>query len=129
MKIDIQCIEKLFDTPETHPSTPPAWADELLREIRSLKQMLTSVSQQSNRSSSPVQHSQDYYEFVKNLRSTLMPNPMTGDYPEVMCDGRRLGITNKGLLYDKSTGNTLERTEAFNAYKSLYNQHRRTPLF
>lgn len=129
MKVDLKRIEQLFDHTEPSNETMPQWAKELMQEIRSLKQTVASLQRIPAVKPEEKRHDRSYYDFVKTLRSTLMPNPIDNDYPEVKLDERRLGITNQGLLYDKSTGSTLSREDAFNAYKALYRIHRHTPLF
>jgi len=132
MKVDLERIEKMFDSAvEEAPATPPKWASELLTEMRELKQLfLQNLQQQQQQSTSNSSYRKDgFYEFVQALRNQLKPNVSENRYPEIAHDGRVFGITINGLLYDKATGHTLERSDAFTTYKSLYYRHREHPLF
>jgi len=101
--------------------TAPLWAQELLKEIRAVRALLE--TQRSN------QKPYDFYDFVNAFRKAMQADTASGRYPEVEVEGCRLGVTRAGLLYDKETSKEIGRTEAFAVYKTLYEQHKRRPLF
>lgn len=105
-------IEKIF---ENEGTLPPSWAMELLSEIREIKAQLSVQTQKIERNSA------DFYRYVNELRNSMRADTVNNIFPEVMYDNRRLGITFKGLLYDKKTTELLPTEEAFRAYQYLYN--------
>uniref|UniRef100_UPI002622AC54 hypothetical protein n=1 Tax=Hydrogenimonas sp. TaxID=2231112 RepID=UPI002622AC54 len=68
----------------------PDWAHTLLEEIETLKTMI-----RESRSSQ-----WDYYDFINRFRKAMMPDPDRNHFPEVVVNGRRIGVTFDGLLYD-----------------------------
>lgn len=104
-----------------HTSNIPLWAEELLREIKAVRRVL----EEQNSDNKPYA----FYDFINAFRKAMQADTDKNEYPEVEVNGRRVGVTNAGLLYDKSTSKLIERTEAFKIYKTLYEQHKRRPLF
>jgi len=99
----------------------PLWAQELLTEIKAIRQILQAQQGPKN----PY----DFYDFVRVFRKVMQADTINNHYPEVEVKGSLLGVTRNGLLYDKSTSKELTRTEAFTAYKILYEQHMTKSLF
>lgn len=102
-------------------NSTPLWAEELLAEIKAVRQLLEVQK--------PNQKPYDFYDFVNGFRKAMQADTANGHYPEVEVEGCRLGVTRAGLLYDKETSKEIGRTEAFAVYKTLYEQHKRRPLF
>lgn len=99
----------------------PSWAAEIISELRKIRIILENNAlhhQNNNRQDN------GFREFVAQFRKDMQPNTNTNHYPEVMVDGRRIGVDFKGLLYDKKTSKLLSRQEAFRIYRLLYSEHR-----
>ena len=93
----------------------PAWARKLHEELDDLKRAI----REKNRSQ------WDYFDFINRFRKYMMPDPDRDHFPEVTVGGRRIGVTFDGLLYDKETGDTLDRMKAFEIYSVLYRDYKR----
>jgi hypothetical protein len=98
-----------------NPENVPAWAIRLQEEIDELKRSIL----KANRSQ------WDYFDFINRFRKHMMPDPDRNHFPEVIVGKRRIGVTLDGLLYDKETGNTLNRMDAFRIYSILYRDYTR----
>ncbi len=93
----------------------PQWAERLLQEMADLKRVVANTRKSQ----------WEYFDFIDRFRRHMMPDPDRNRYPEVVVDGRRLGVTLNGLLYDKQSGQTVSRTEAFRIYSILYRDYKR----
>ncbi|MDF1881140.1 hypothetical protein JHD50_07465 [Sulfurimonas sp. MAG313] len=92
----------------------PAWAIELLNEVQELKSKI--------KNSKKYTDSKGFYDFVNDFRKTMQAKPLDNSYPEVQCNGKRLGVTFSNLLYDKENGEVIPRQDAFVIYRRLYNK-------
>lgn len=108
-------IEKIFQHQELDR---PAWADEILQELRQINAKLDAK---------PLMHVQnhsykqdDFYEFIKNFRIQMKADIVNNVYPEVEYNGKRYGINFNGLLYNKETTATISTAEAKIIYRFLY---------
>jgi hypothetical protein len=110
-------IDKIFDD---HPDSTPAWAEEILQELRAIRGLLEQTRQPQPTLDNPPKVTNDYYQFVQNLRKEMAANPDKNNYPEIVYAGRRIGVSFKGLLYYKETQQTLTTQEAFKVYRYLY---------
>jgi hypothetical protein len=104
-------VEKLLKEDQSKP----AWADEILRELKEIKQLLHSQTKTGSKSDRS-----DYFAFVKKLRKELRADLINNIYPEIDYQGRKLGINLKGYIYDKATTQDLPAYEAFAVYRFLY---------
>ncbi len=100
-------------------SNTPDWAILILDELKELRQEIEKKKSLCSQ--------WDYYDFVKAYRKKIQPNP--DNYPEVIVDGRHIGVTFAGLLYDKDTGDLIAIIDAFEIYKKLYKKHKQEKLF
>ena len=102
----------------------PEWARKLMDEIASIKTLLQQMQSCGNRGDEGIDR-WDYYDFVNRFRRRMQPDPDSGYFPEVRVGERRIGVTFDGLLYDKESGETLSRPDAFETYKTLYRHYRK----
>jgi len=103
----------------------PSWVTELRVELKEIKRLLKDLQNpRRNR-----RKNQDYFNFVKELRSRLKANIEEGVYPEVHYKGRRIGANLKGFLYDKATTKSLPANEAFALYEHFYAQKEKIDEF
>ncbi len=96
-------------------TTTPRWAERLLLEMADLKRTVENMRKSQ----------WEYFDFIDRFRRCMKPDPERNIYPEVVVDGRRFGVTLDGLLYDKRSGETVSRTEAFRVYSILYRDYKR----
>jgi len=96
--------------------TAPPWAKKLLAEIAGLKKTVENMRKSQ----------WDYFDFVNRFRKAMMPDPERNYFPEVVVNGRRIGVTFDGLLYDKKSGETISRMDAFEIYGILYRDYKRS---
>jgi hypothetical protein len=68
--------------------------------------------------------SSDYYKFIQRLRTKLKDETYRIGSPTIRVGERCFGIDTRGLIYDKETGKTLRKEEAFRMYRLLYEHHR-----
>ncbi len=61
--------------------------------------------------------------FVNDFRNKMKPNVSKNHFPEVTYGDKKLGIDNRGLLYDKKTLRILHKDEAFEVYRYFYHQY------
>jgi len=100
----------------------PEWAMALFLELAELREALERCQCRETGAGSKRW---EYFDFITHVREKLRPDPETGDYPEVRVDGRRIGVTFEGFLYDKESGETLPRKDAFTVYRLLYRDRAR----
>jgi hypothetical protein len=98
-----------------HHDETPAWVLRLLKEMETLKKTVENMRKSQ----------WEYLDFVNRFRRRMMPDPEKDHYPEVVVNGRRLGVTLDGLLYDKANGETISRMDAFRIYSILYRDYKR----
>jgi hypothetical protein len=106
-------IEKIFD----NNPTKPAWAEELLCEIKELKILIADLKLSQNNTKSI---DQNLMSFVNQLRENKKPNVDKNIFPKIEYLGYNLGIDLRGYLYDMDTGQFFNRDEAFKIYKDMY---------
>jgi hypothetical protein len=104
-------IEKIF---QQDSDLPPAWAVELINEIREVKQLLQ--SREKPRASNNL----NFYAFVNQFRESMKANTEKRIFPEIQYNDHMIGVDNKGYLYYKENAQTLSRDEAFRVYRYLY---------
>ena len=92
----------------------PAWANEILNELKEIKTLLKEQKQTVNRID------RNYYDFVKKFRESMKADVANNVYPTFYYKGKKLGVDFKGLLYDKATKKNISRDEAFEAYRYAY---------
>ncbi len=97
-------------------NTLPLWAIDLKCRIDALQNELAALREDRWR----------YYDFINRFRRFMRPDPDRDHYPEVILGQCRIGVTFDGLLYDKDSGNTLERSDAFEVYRMIYEAYRRS---
>ena len=112
---------KQLDT-AMYSTQKPDWAEEILRELYAVKTLLLQQALKQEKRDG-------FYDFVYTFRKVMQAKPEEGSYPEVVINNMRVGITFTNLLYDKKDGQIIERTKAFEIYKSLYRAHQKKPLF
>ena len=113
-------IEKLYQNEQkryNNPTNDAKWANEILQELKEIKQLLKENSKTTKRVD------KNLMEFVDEFRAKMKPDVESGNYPEVNYMGKRLGVDNRGLLYDKDTLRLLSRSEAFKAYKYFFQRY------
>ena len=113
-------IEKLYQNEQKRYSNPAdntKWANEILYELKEIKQLLKENSKTTKKVD------KNLMEFVNEFRAKMKPDIESGNYPEVNYMGKRLGVDNRGLLYDKDTLRLLSRSEAFKAYKYFFQKY------
>ncbi len=103
-------IDKMLNTDESRP----AWADEILRELKEIKTLLNQHKPKKPK------RDREYFKFVDMLRERMRADIELGNYPEIYYQGKTLGINFKGHIYDKSDTKTLPSHEAFRIYRFLY---------
>jgi hypothetical protein len=94
----------------------PLWADEILTELKEIKQLLKNSSKREKK----YPKDKAYFKFVNDLRDKLRASIADNRYPEIIYNGRALGINFKGWIYDKSDSKVLPAHEAFKVYRFLY---------
>jgi hypothetical protein len=117
-----QQVEKLLNEQDDRP----LWADEILFELREIKDLLTKINRDKN---SNRAKSSGYFAFVKKLRRELRADIQNNIYPEITYFHKKLGINFKGYLYDKQTQETLKKEEAFKVYEYLYKNQKKLDIF
>ena len=110
-------IDAIFQH-ETPSQQPPVWANEILQELREIKQLLQEQRQQSN-----SRISKDFYRFIQEFRRSMKADTQNNIYPTYHYENRKLGIDFKGWLYDKETTKYLTKEEAYKVYKHAYQVH------
>lgn len=103
-------IDKMIHTEDERP----AWADEILHELKEIKTLLQQHKQPKRRDDKA------YFKFVDMLRDRMRADIAKGNYPEIYYQGRTLGINFKGHIYNKADTLTLPSREAFKIYRFLY---------
>ena len=107
-------IDKMLHSDESKP----AWADEILQELKEIKALLKNKPQKAKRD-------REYFKFVNKLRERMRADMNSGKYPEIYFQGKTLGVNFKGHIYDKADTKALPAHEAFKVYRFLYqNQDR-----
>jgi len=91
----------------------PQWAEEILSELQDIKRLL--IEQKVTSTPSLSQHNR-LYEFIKVFRTSMKAD----DTKTFIYKNRRLGVNDKGLLYDKYTKKLLSKNEAFSVYRYAY---------
>ncbi|MCD8477857.1 MAG: hypothetical protein LRY68_08150 [Sulfurospirillum sp.] len=94
----------------------------MLEELRSIKEHLASQAS----SAQPKKASPEFMNFVKQFRLLMMANTFENIYPEVIYEGRYVGVDYQGYLYDKKTQMRLNMNDASALYKMMYAEHQRT---
>jgi len=104
-------VEKLL----TSDSDRPAWADEILYELREIKNLLQNHTK-------PIKARKDkaYFTFVNSLRDRMRKEIANDNYPTIAYHDKELGINLKGWIYDKKTSKSLPAYEAFAVYRFLF---------
>lgn len=96
----------------------PKWADEILGELKEIKQLL----EEQRNSKNTNKPSQNFYNFIKEFRISMRADTIQNIYPTFVYNNRMLGVDFKGLLYDKSTSRHLSKDEAYTVYRYAYDQ-------
>jgi len=128
-------MENIFAQIETifsgEAEEKPQWATEILQELKEIKQLLKEQKEEqkiykpaNRRSFYHTKNNREFYEFIKEFRTTMKPDVPNDIYPTFEYQGRRLGIDNSGLLYDKKDLKILPKAEAFKIYRYAYNQQK-----
>ncbi len=100
----------------TSQTDRPAWADEILFELKEIKRLL----QERKPKSRYPKKDKAYFAFVNKLREKLRADIQNERYPEIDFHGQSLGINFKGWIYDKKTTEELPAHKAFEVYRFLY---------
>jgi hypothetical protein len=119
-------IEAIFD--EEFDQKPPAWANEMMNDIKEIKTLLQTQNQQQIKIQSQLntQHQtikridQNFYNFIKEFRKNMKANVDRNIYPTLHYNNKRYGINFKGLIYDKEDLHILPKSEAFKIYEFAY---------
>jgi uncharacterized coiled-coil DUF342 family protein len=117
-----QQVEKLLQEQDDRP----AWADEILFELKEIKDMLSKIDKTSNQNRSK---NSGYFSFVKKLRNELRADIQNGIYPEIDYFHKKLGINFKGHIYNKETNEVLKKEDAFKVYEFLYKNRKKLDKF
>ena len=88
---------------------------EILEELKKINKKLDTKSNKYDDN-----NNRKYYKFINRLRKELKPIPEDNIYPEILYKGRKIGVTKKGYLYDKSTNSNLKVSKAYEIYEFLY---------
>jgi len=96
------------------PNQRPEWVDEILDEIRELRERLDSYEKKG------AKRDKRFYSFVKEFRNLMYADIEKNRYPKINYQNRILGVNFKGLLYDVKTSRLLHTKEAFRVYEYLY---------
>ena len=115
-------VEKLF---EEKIDETPSWAEEIIKELKAIRQLLSKTDLLSNKTvKSTKKPGKDYFIFLRNFRKRMSPNPDKDIYPEIEYKGKILGVNNNGYLYDKKTLKTLPGYEAFEIFEYFYKKEK-----
>ena len=93
---------------------------EILNELKEIKEVLKNSNNRYSTKYEPI--SEEFYQFITNFRESLKADVDKDIYPEVEYKGRKYGINNIGLLYDKNTSKVISKQEAFRIYRYFYKQ-------
>lgn len=115
-------IEQLYTKKPEPASENTELLAAMLEELRAIKEHLT--SQTSN--TQPRKASPEFMNFVKQFRQLMMANTFENIYPEVIFEGRYVGVDYQGYLYDKKTQMRLNMNDATALYKMMYTEHQKT---
>ncbi len=88
-----------------------------MRELREIKELLkanTIVTKQVDK---------NLMTFVRDFRRKMKPDIRKNYFPDLNYKDMKLGIDNRGLLYDKNTLKILPREMAFKVYRYFYEQN------
>lgn len=107
-------INDLYNNGNNLPPNKPEWVGEILQEIKSLKVLL------ENSGYAIKKVDKNFMEFVNEFREKMRADTIKSIYPEIEHNGKILGVTFKGYLYDKKTLKILPKLEAFDIYRELY---------
>jgi tRNA-dihydrouridine synthase len=115
-------IDKLF---YEEKDDIPVWANNLITEIKNLKEILN--NQKTVEVVAPLvqqkpQISREFYSFIKKLRNKMKADTYNNIYPEIIYKNKAYGINFKGLLYDKENLRIISKDEAYYIYKYVYNE-------
>lgn len=96
----------------------PQWAKDILKEVREVKQLL--IEQQRSQGD----NDREYYNFLKIFRTQMRADVEKDLYPSFCYDGIEYGVDRNGLLYEKGSGRTVTKNEAFEIYRYAYQQQK-----
>jgi hypothetical protein len=107
-------INNLYNNGGNLPENRPDWVDEILDELKSIKASLEANNVHIRKVD------KTFMDFVNDFRKKMRADTTKKIYPEIIHNGKLLGVTFKGYLYDKSTLKILSTNEAFEIYRELY---------
>ena len=114
-----ESIDRLYSQKED--ITQPQWARELRDELQEIKVLLLELKDSQASKPAPKRvKSRDYFKFVETLREKLKRDIPNDIHPELHYQNRRIGINQRGLLYDKERSRVIPRAEAFAIYDYYY---------
>ncbi len=115
MKSIYNQIDNIFDNSQN--SGDKILLDDILNQLKEIKELLKT----NNKPITPKESiSEDFYQFIKDFRKSLKADINKDIYPEVEYKGRKFGVNNRGLLYDKDTTRFISKQEAFKIYRYFY---------
>jgi hypothetical protein len=119
MKLD-EMIQNLLKENPTYDNTKPAWADEILKELKEIK-ILIQKSNYNKKYYKTSPQKRDYYNFVNNLRKELKKEISNNVYTKIYYQKNYYGINKDGLLYNMHTLKELPTYKAYEIFEFLYN--------
>ena len=93
----------------------------ILDELAEIKQILKMPSNEYKKEYQKTLPD-EYYQFVENFKEKMKEDVINGKYSEIEFEGMRLGVNQRGLLYDKDTNQILPKYKAFDILEKLYNE-------
>jgi len=106
----------------------PEWAKEILKELVEIKSLLRDkkelLPKRVNHTYTP-QLDDDYYNFIKRFRISLMNDSIQGINSSFEYKGKKFSVNKRGLLYDTENFKIVSKSEAFKVYKYAY-EHKDT---
>jgi len=101
----------------------PEWVNEILEELVEIKNLLRDKKEpllKSVNSSYTPKLDDDYYNFIKRFRISLMADTKYGAVTSFEYKGKSFSVNKRGLLYDTENLKIVSKSEAFKVYRYAY---------
>ncbi len=121
-------IESIFSG---ESEAKPEWANEILKELMEIKSLLRDNKEpllKRVHHSYTTQLDDDYYDFIKGFRISLMTNTKNGSNTSFEYKGKKFSVNRRGLLYDIENLKIVSKSEAFKVYKYAYEHQKSSKI-
>ena len=113
-------IEAMFN--DANENLNEEMLQKVLDELSEIKQILKLTPKEYKKEYKKTLPD-DYFDFVNRFREEMKEDKINNVYPEMLFEGMRLGVNERGLLYDKDTNRVIPKYKAFEIYEKLYKHY------